>query len=456
MLSYEQIEILTYILLIVCGIYYQKKDNILPLILAFSFFSSGLSRFNAVAVKRTVGYVRVAGWDIFDMNDKLALECLNLFYLGTVLFIMSFMYFKSVYSRAQKEKIDSKELFKKFISKNRVFILFIVVFYFIIYLGKSALSVISFSYGFYSPFGAIGVIICLFFFVQTFDKIGYVFIAILVVGIMLFVANMVLSAYVRFSLIGWVIPIGIAILSRVKSSLRLIMVVIGGAVILVGFSFLGVLRNAKDMTTSELLTLSVERLLVSEDSNMLDGFMMVHQVVPDLIDYQLGLNHIEIITRPIPRSVWPNKPVGGYANKLNLNDEYGESFGIGISESMYGTFYMEGGIIGIIVFCWLYGMFLAKVVTGFEKYHGMLGATLLGCIYAALVAWFRGGDFAGIFALLVLSYWPVFVFMRRYNAFLKREKLIEKQNLQYSLAQKEGVLVNDVVVPMHPLLKSFS
>jgi hypothetical protein len=234
------------------------------------------------------------------------------------------------------------------------------------------------------------------------------------------------------------------------------MVVIGGGTVLIGFSFLGVLRNAKDMSTGELLALSVERLLVSEDSNMLDGFMMVHQVVPDLIDFQLGLNHIEILTRPIPRSVWPNKPVGGYANKLDLNDQYGESFGIGISESMYGTFYMEGGVIGIIIFCWLYGMILAKIVTSFEKYHGMLGATLLGCIYASLIAWFRGGDFAGIFALLVLSYWPVLLFMRRYNAYLKREKLIERYNQQQAFAQKEGMVVNDVVVPMHPLLKSFN
>jgi hypothetical protein len=40
------------------------------LILSFLFYSSGVSRFNAVAVKRTAGYVRVAGWDIFDMNDE--------------------------------------------------------------------------------------------------------------------------------------------------------------------------------------------------------------------------------------------------------------------------------------------------------------------------------------------------------------------------------------------------
>jgi hypothetical protein len=456
MLSYTQIEIITYILLVICGIYYQKKDSILPLILVFSFFSSGLSRFNAVAVKRSAGYVRVAGWDIFEMNDELALICLNLFCLGTVLLIGFFMIYNNLYYKKDVPQYDTNEQFKKFVAKNRVFIIVLSLSYFAILAGRQLLYAISFSYGFYAPFGAIGVIICIFFMLQTFDKLGYVFVSILLVGYMLFIASLIITAFVRFSLIGWVVPIGIAVLSKIKPGLRLFFVVFGGGIVLIGFSVLGVMRNAKDATASELITKSVERLLVSEDSNMLDGFMMAYQVVPNLLDYQYGLNHSEILTRPIPRSVWPNKPSGGYANKLDLNDMYGESFGIGISESMYGTFYIEGGVVGIVVFCWLYGMFLARVVNRLKRYHGMVGATLLGCVYASLIAWFRGGDFAGIFALLLLSYWPVIIFMRRYNAFLKREKMIQIYNQKQARENPESQISNDVIVPMHPLLKSFS
>lgn len=456
MLSYESIEIITYILLAVCALYYQRKDSILPLILAFSFFSSGLSRFNAVAIKRTVGYVRVAGWDIFDMNDELALVCLNLFFLGTVLLIGFFIIYDNRYSKTYKATNDTNSQFKTFVAKNRIFILVLSLSYFVIAAGRQVLFAISFSYGFYAPFGAIGVIICLFFMLQTFDKIGYIFIAILLVGYLLFIANLILTSYVRFSLLGWVIPIGLAILSRVKPSLRLIVLSVGGTIALIGFSILGEMRNSKGKSFLELYEKAVERIALSEDSNMLDGFMMMHQVVPSTLDFQYGVNHLEILTRPIPRSVWPNKPSGGYANKLNLNKDSQGVHYIGISESMYGTFYIEGGIAGIVFFCWLYGMFLARVVNRLRQYHGMLGATLAGCLYASLIAWFRGGDFAGIFALLVLSYWPVFLFMRRYNAFLKREKLIERYNQQQAFAQKEGMVVDDVVVPMHPLLKSFS
>jgi hypothetical protein len=456
MLSYTQIEIITYILLVVSAIYYQMKDSILPLLLSFSFFSSGLSRFNAVAIKKTVGYVRVAGWDLFDMNDETALICLNFFCLGTVLLIFFFIIYNNLYYKPNETKYDTNEKFKKFIAKNRIFIVFLVILYFLLYSAKGALLSVSFSYGYYSPFGAIGIIICLFFFLQTFDKIGYVFIGILVVGFMLLVASIILSAFVRFSLIGWIVPIGIAVLSRVKSSYRLFFVLFGGGFVLICFSALGTIRNSKNLTTTELISISVERLLVSEDSNMLDGFMMVYQVVPTLLDYQYGLNHIEILTRPIPRSIWPNKPVGGYANKLDLNDDFGETFGIGISESMYGTFYIEGGIAGIVVLCWLYGMFLARITNRLRKYHGMLGATLLGCVYASLIACFRGGDIAGIFALLALSYWPVILFMRRYNAFLKREKLIERHYQKQALEQQPNNQPEQLKVPMHHLLKSFS
>ena len=456
MLSFDQIEIVTYILLVICAIYYQKKDSILPLILAFLFYSSGVSRFNAVAVKRSVGYVRVAGWDIFDMNDELALVCLNLFCLGTVLLISSFMIYSNLYNKPNEPQNDTNKLFRKFIDKNKIFILVLSLSYFAIAAGRGLLFTISFSYGFYAPFGAIGVIICLFFMIQTFNKIGYIFIAALLIAYLLFIANLVLTSYVRFSLLGWIIPIGLAILSRVKPALRLIVLSVGGSVALVGFSVLGELRNSKEKSITELVESSVDRIAQAEDSNMLDGFMMAYQSVPARLDFQYGLNHIEIFLRPIPRSIWPNKPSGGYVNKLNLNKDASDIDFIGISESMFGTFYIEGGIFGVFVFCWLYGMYLARVVHRLKRYHGMLGATLTGCIYASMVAWFRGGDFAGIFALLLLSYWPVLLFMRRYNAFLKREKLIEKYNLQQELAQKEGMLVNDVVVPMHPLLKSFS
>lgn len=456
MLSYTQIEILSYILLVVCGIYYQRKDSILPLILAFSFFSSGLSRFNAVAIKRTAGYVRVAGWDIFDMNDELALVCLNLFCLGTVLLIGFFMIYNNLYQKKDAPQNDTNEQFKRFVAKNRVFIIVLSLSYFVILAGRQLLFAISFSYGFYAPFGAIGVIICIFFMLQTFDRIGYVFIIILLVGYMLFIANLVLTSYVRFSLLGWIIPIGLAILSRAKPSLRLIFLTVGGSVALIGFSVLGEMRNAKDKTFGELVEKAIERISVSEDSNMLDGFMMMHQVVPSILDYQYGVNHLEILTRPIPRSVWPNKPSGGYANKLNLNKDSQGIYYIGISESMYGTFYIEGGVAGIVILCWLYGMFLARIVNRLRKYHGMLGATLLGCIYASLIAWFRGGDFAGIFALLLLSYWPVIVFMRRYNAFLKREKLIERYNQRQALENQQNPIANEVIVPLHPLLKTFS
>ncbi|MDP5081566.1 MAG: hypothetical protein NWP87_02840, partial [Winogradskyella sp.] len=92
--------------------------------------------------------------------------------------------------------------------------------------------------------------------------------------------------------------------------------------ILLFFSFLGASRESsfRAVSLGEQLELSLERALNTEDQNMLDGFMMVLDVYPKFLDFSLGAEHIEILLRPIPRSWWPGKPLGGYANKLGLND----------------------------------------------------------------------------------------------------------------------------------------
>jgi len=453
MFSIELINVFGIGLIIFSLFYFQKTNNMIPLLLAFSFYSSGISRFYAVAVKHTTGYVRVAGWDIFIMNDELALICLNLFFLGNIILVVFFVFFNN--KNKKIAKIDSALLFKNFVNKNKIFVFLLTFSYFIMVALSSPLYSISFSYGYYAPFASIGSIICIFFILQTFDKINYIFIGILLVAYMLLIANLNLSSYIRFSLLGWLIPIGFAILYKISPGLKLIALLGGGSIAFIGFSILGELRTSSGKSFDVLVKQATQRILISEDANMLDGFMMVYQIVPSVLDYQYGLNHLEILTRPIPRSIWPNKPTGGYANKLDLNDNYGESFGIGISESMYGTFYIEGGVIGLSFFCILYAFVLSKLLNYFGKYDGMLGATLQGCVYASLLAWFRGGDFAGIFALLLLSYWPVIVFIRRYNSFLKKEKRREFYNnlMQKDLEQK--LAQNQILMPLKPTLKSF-
>lgn len=86
------------------------------------------------------------------------------------------------------------------------------------------------------------------------------------------------------------------------------------------FSIAGVARkhNLSQLTYQEIFDEAFERNEKREDQNMLDGFMMLLDVYPYHLNYAYGMEHIEIALRPIPRSLWPGKPMGSYINKLGL------------------------------------------------------------------------------------------------------------------------------------------
>ncbi|OYT71277.1 MAG: hypothetical protein CFK52_08610 [Chloracidobacterium sp. CP2_5A] len=141
---------------------------------------------------------------------------------------------------------------------------------------------------------------------------------------------------------------------------------------------------------------------------MLDGFVIVRFVYPELIDFTLGLEHLEVVTRPIPRSLWPDKPVGGYVNKLGLRDESQGT--LGISQSIYGSFYGEGGTIGIAVFAIIYGLGCAILTRWMVRLHPFVYTVLRGLFVAWLIPLLRGGDLPGIYAWLGMSSLTVLAF----------------------------------------------
>jgi len=48
----------------------------------------------------------------------------------------------------------------------------------------------------------------------------------------------------------------------------------------------------------------LNRFAFAADANMLDGFVLLRQVYPEMLPYSYGGEHLEIFTRPIPRAWW--------------------------------------------------------------------------------------------------------------------------------------------------------
>src|SRR4029453_16091189 len=136
---------------------------------------------------------------------------------------------------------------------------------------------------------------------------------------LLFVAIIYLTFQpsMRFQFLGWFVAVTIILSSGLSFACRAQVLVVGLVGALVLFAVAGTLRNADD-PTAELKQSAWERLAFAQDANMLDGFVLLRQVYPQLLDYSYGGEHLEIFERPIPRAWWPDKPVGGYMNKLGI------------------------------------------------------------------------------------------------------------------------------------------
>ena len=238
---------------------------------------------------------------------------------------------------------------------------------------------------------------------------------------LLFVAIIYLTFQpgMRFQFLGWFVAVTI-ILSSGQSVVRRAQVLAIGLVGAVGlFAVAGALRNAEDPTV-ELEQSAWERFAFAEDANMLDGFSLLRQVYPKLLDYSYGGEHLEILERPIPRAWWPDKPVGGYMNKLGIITA-STGITLGISPSLFGSFYQEGGLIGVVLLSIIYGFGFGRLVSFSTQIVPLTGLLVRGSLAAAVIPLLRGGDLPGIYAWFGMSFWPcLLLFWLRRREFFAR------------------------------------
>ena len=227
-------------------------------------------------------------------------------------------------------------------------------------------------------------------------------------ALLLVIAKLTFAPSMRFQFIGLLLAATFIFTAGLRLDRRLAILAIGGGITAVAFALAGALRS-EDVMETGLKKGAQERFAFAEDANMLDGFALLRQVYPERLPYSLGKEHVDIFLRPIPRSLWPDKPVGGYLNKLGLT---GVATGgtLGISPSLLGSFYQEGGVIGILLFASLYGWGLARLVMfSAIRLQPFAGSLVRGILCAFLIPLLRGGDLPGIYAWCGMSFWPCFL-----------------------------------------------
>jgi hypothetical protein len=245
---------------------------------------------------------------------------------------------------------------------------------------------------------------------------GSKFIALAMLGA---VAFLTFDSSSRFQFLGWILASTIILTAgfpfRQKASFAFLGLTIAAAL----FAVAGALRRADDPDLA-LEEESVNRFAFASDANMLDGFVLLRQVYPDMLNYSYGGEHLEILTRPIPRAWWPGKPVGGYLNKLGIIDA-NSGVTLGISPSLFGSFYQEGGIIGMVLLSALYGFGFARLIRFSAVIHPLGGLLIRAIACAAVVPLLRGGDLPGIYAWFGMAFWPCFLVL-----YIWRKELLSK------------------------------
>jgi hypothetical protein len=245
-----------------------------------------------------------------------------------------------------------------------------------------------------------GILLVLLWKAGGLQLLGQRFIAFAMLGA---IAFLTFDSSSRFQFLGWLLAAIIIVTAGLPTARKALLVLIGLVCCAALFAIAGALRGADDPEFG-LQEESVNRFAFAADANMLDGLVLLRQV------YSYGGEHLEILTRPIPRAWWPGKPVGGYLNKLGIIDA-STGFQLGISPSLFGSFYQEGGIIGIVILSALYGFGVGRLIR-FTAAIPPLGGLLIRAITcAAVVPLLRGGDLPGIYAWFGMAFWPCFILL---------------------------------------------
>lgn len=108
-----------------------------------------------------------------------------------------------------------------------------------------------------------------------------------------------------------------------------------------------------------------ERPLESMDYGNMEFFEFLVHVVPGRTGtYDYFLNNLQILTEPVPRVLWPGKPLGAPVKRFHLYD-HGRA--IGMTYSLAGAGWMQAGWIGIMLWVGLFGAFYGALYRWFVR-----------------------------------------------------------------------------------------
>lgn len=153
-----------------------------------------------------------------------------------------------------------------------------------------------------------------------------------------------------------------------------------------------------------------ERFLEGMDFANLEYFEFLVYAIPQRTGrYGYFVDTLQVFTEPVPRILWPSKPVGAPFNKIFLLD-YGNA--IGMTRSLPGQGWYSLGWLGVIIWCGLWGLILGKIYRRFvQGPQGTFHVAAYMIFLPVLIVAFRDGQLVTIFRQGLFFLGPVLIWL---------------------------------------------
>ncbi len=145
-----------------------------------------------------------------------------------------------------------------------------------------------------------------------------------------------------------------------------------------------------------------------------DYLAYIVDIVPDKSDtYSYFTQYLQLFTEPIPRILWPGKPIGPPIDLVNLNN-YGNF--VALTESLVGDGWVSYGWFGVFVTLALVGYITLRLHRWFWSGDATNFKILAYCTFLPLtMQWFRDGGISiakfVMFAVMPLVLWQIILRM---------------------------------------------
>ncbi|MCK1434941.1 hypothetical protein [Bradyrhizobium sp. 15] len=216
-------------------------------------------------------------------------------------------------------------------------------------------------------------------------------------------------------------------------------VIVTAGCLLVSFHLIGQSRSfLRDMISGQQSTQrsadtasgdAARNPLDNMDFANLEYLEYILTIVPDRTGtYDYFLRNLQIFTEPIPRALWPGKPVGPPIQLYNIF-QYG--FPIGITWTLVGEGWQDLGLLGIVIWCALAAKLLGALYNWFvQSDQSIFKVAIFSILMPLSVQWFRDGIILTVFKFPLFFVFPIAVWYVIYSFMAQR--LAQRQRSQFS------------------------